>query len=276
MNGSGATPGSGASGNAPSTGGSNGVGASNGSGGIGDSSGGAGASAGSDATGGMSSGGVGDETGGAGGAPAVDECSGDPCADVCTCDDTPSDAPVCTCLLTQSSSNTITPLNSVNCNNGVAHAENSFYRIFDLSDFGIDADFSATSVEIGFEFAESGLDSQSASIRFHELDGTFTLANLTSIATNPIQIATTDEPGLQTFSVNGTLPPDQPFVLELLLPDGQSVGNYIQVGSNSAAQSDPTYIRAPSCGYPAPASLSVVGFPDMHWVVAVIGTYTPN
>src|SRR5690606_41790451 len=61
----------------------------------------------------------------------------------------PNRAPV---VITHSVSQSVIALNSVTCNAGGLPAENSFYRVFDLTnDFGITADFNVTSAEFGVE-----------------------------------------------------------------------------------------------------------------------------
>ncbi len=58
--------------------------------------------------------------------------------------------------ITQSSSQAITPLNSVSCNNGVGHTDNSYWRAFSLTSFGITGAFDVQSIDIGIEDAISG------------------------------------------------------------------------------------------------------------------------
>ncbi len=55
--------------------------------------------------------------------------------------------------LTHSLSQTIIALNSVSCNAGGLHADNSYFRVFDLPAFGITGAFNVTDVDIGIETA---------------------------------------------------------------------------------------------------------------------------
>src|SRR6185295_11218531 len=57
--------------------------------------------------------------------------------------------------ITESSSQAITPLNSVSCNDGIGHTDNSYFRAFTLSSFGIVGAFNVQSVDIGIEEAAS-------------------------------------------------------------------------------------------------------------------------
>ena len=53
--------------------------------------------------------------------------------------------------ITHSATQTITSGNSVSCNAGGLHTDNSYFRAFDLPTFGITNDFNVTEVSIGIE-----------------------------------------------------------------------------------------------------------------------------
>jgi subtilisin-like proprotein convertase family protein len=55
--------------------------------------------------------------------------------------------------ITHSSSQAITPLNSVSCNDGFGHTDNSYWRAFSLPAFSINTAFNVTSIDIGIEDA---------------------------------------------------------------------------------------------------------------------------
>lgn len=58
--------------------------------------------------------------------------------------------------ITQSSSQTITPQNSVSCNAGGIHTDNSYWRAFTLTDSSITGAFAVCAVSIGVEVATAG------------------------------------------------------------------------------------------------------------------------
>ena len=60
--------------------------------------------------------------------------------------------------ITHSASQAITALNSVSCNAGGLHSDNSYYRVFDLSTFGIAGQFDVTAVQYGIEQATAGAE----------------------------------------------------------------------------------------------------------------------
>jgi len=178
--------------------------------------------------------------------------------------------------ITQSTSQSIASLNSVSCNNEIdGHAENSYYRVFTLSTHGITSQFDITSVEVGIEDAISGTGGQQpATVYLHTLSGAVATANLTQIGTAAVSVS---DQALSTIDVNvtGTAPAGSTLVVEFLIPDGQTDGHFLFVGSNTATEDGPTYIRAPDCSVADMSTTASIGEPDMHWVLNVTGNHYP-
>ncbi len=63
-------------------------------------------------------------------------------------------ATTCPTLITQSSTQTITAGNSISCNNGVSHTDNSYWRAFDMSFLGTGF-YAVDSVSFGVEWANN-------------------------------------------------------------------------------------------------------------------------
>jgi len=190
----------------------------------------------------------------------------------------PADAPSggTEITITQSSSQTITDLNSVSCNNSVdGHSDNSYYRVFTLSDDEITSQFDVTSVEIGIETASSGTGGQQpATVYLYTLSGAVSTANLTQIGSAAVSVA---DQTLSKINVNvtGTVPAGGTLVVEFFTPDGQTDGHFLFVGSNTAAESGLTYIRATDCSVTDMTPTADIGYPDMHWVLNVTGLHYP-
>lgn len=160
--------------------------------------------------------------------------------------------------------------NSVSCNTGGLHADNSYYRVFDLAgDFGITGAFDVTAVQYGIEQATSQT-TQPVDVNLYTLNGTFTLANLTPIGDTTDNISS-QSGTIFTSLVGGTVPPNGILVVEIFTPNGQTAGNSFFIGSNAAGQSDPSYLRAADCGVTQPTATGGIGFPNMHIVMNVIG-----
>jgi hypothetical protein len=178
--------------------------------------------------------------------------------------------------LSHSTNSTITAENSVSCNLGAPdffHSENSYYRVYDLTAMGVSGSFNVQSVVVGIESAASLGGTQPATVRLHTQTGaTLNLASLSQIGTASTQIANATATTI-TVPVTGTAPAGSKLVVELLTPDGQTTNNTFFIGSNTAGETGPSYLRAPDCGInePTVAATAAPGV-TMHIVLDVIGT----
>lgn len=176
--------------------------------------------------------------------------------------------------ITQSTSQSIVALGSVSCNDGIGHADNSYFRAFDLSAYPLG--FDVCSVEFGIETAEAGAPatSQPVVVRLYHgpagfpagYPGSYTLlatANL-SIANNSLVLG--------SFPLNASVPAGGVLVMEVFTPDGQAAGNMFFLGANGLGQSAPTYLQAAECGVTTPTPTATIGFPNMHAVMNVVGS----
>ena len=200
--------------------------------------------------------------------------------------------------ITHSLSQAVTPLNSVSCNNGIGHTDNSYWRAFDLNAFGIMSNFDIESVEIGIEEATSGGGAgvsqpprvsgnvskkpggqpqggsgQPLTVNLYTSSMPFPTGfpgSLTLIGTTSITVA--DQAlTIVTIPVTGTAPAGSELVVEIFTPDGQVAGNLFFIGSNAAGQTGPSYLSAAACGVATPTPTGSVGFPNMHIVMNVNG-----
>ncbi|MEP7336974.1 MAG: putative Ig domain-containing protein, partial [Acidobacteriota bacterium] len=204
--------------------------------------------------------------------------------------------------LTESSSQTITASNSVSCNNGVGHTDNSYWRAFTLSSFGVNNAFNVQSIDIGVETASSS-DGKSAPSRASSISkngqkaGSASLASavagpgqsitvriyissqafpagfpgsLTLIGTASTTVS--DQAGtIINVPITGTAPGGSQLVVEVFTPDGTAAGNLFYFGSNSSPETAPSYITAAECGITTPATTAEIGSPNMHIVMNVNG-----
>jgi len=95
-------------------------------------------------------------------------------------------------FITHSLDQSIIPFNSVACNAGGIHKDNSYFRVFDLvTDFGINESIKISSVDFGIEVASSAGGTQPIVINVYTLSGPFVMANLSLITTK--QVAVVDQ-----------------------------------------------------------------------------------
>lgn len=179
--------------------------------------------------------------------------------------------------ITQSTANTITP-GSISCSASGLHADNSYYRAFTLSAFPAltQAQFVVESVAFGVEIANDGANAgQPLTVNLHRSSANPpTLASLTQIATESVTIP--DSATGTLFSVNFTAPPTlivatDILVVEVVTPNGQPSNHSFFIGSNAAGQTNPSFIRAATCGVAEITNLASIGFPNMHIVMSVSG-----
>ena len=209
------------------------------------------------------------------------------------------DAPTACSTITQSSSQAITSLNSVSCNNGIGHTDNSYYRAFTLSSFGISGAWNIQSVDIGVEEASTGNAGvpSNGKTGFSKSSGKGSKGVKAPNATQPISVKLYTSsmafpagfPGSLTLigqtnttvadqsltiiniPVTGTAPAGSQLVVEVFTPNGEAAGNLFFIGSNAAAETGPSYLRAPDCGVNNPTTTAALGFPNMHIVMNVNG-----
>ena len=184
-------------------------------------------------------------------------------------------APTADISITESSSQSIVSANSVSCNSTAGHADNHYYRVFDLPTFGITGEFKVSAVEIGVESAAAGGTDQPVTVKLYTLNGSFILANLTPIGSASVNV--TDQALTHlTVPVTATAPAGSKLVVEIFTPNGQAVGNLFFIGSNNLGEAAPSYIRATDCGLTEPATTTSIGFPEMQIVMNVYGSSGPS
>lgn len=178
--------------------------------------------------------------------------------------------------LTQSTDpNTVTNNNSIACVVGGYHADNSYYRAYNIA-----ANATITAVRLGIEEDTGGPNPMQIKLYTTSVaSGTPTLASLTQIgATTNIQTPGNALWNLSVQTIPLSLPVNvttgQRVVVEVFTPNNTAVGGTFFIGSNQAGETAPGYIVSAPCGI---ADLSIVttiaqgvtGFP-MHMILDVV------
>jgi hypothetical protein len=182
---------------------------------------------------------------------------------------------VCPSTITHSTSQAIVEGNSVSCNDGFGHTDNSYWRAFDMNTFTGGQQYDITSVSFGIELAQSGDGTgQPLTVNLYINSGApFPGGTLTLLATSG-SINIPDQ-SLTIFSVpiTATVPAGTlELVMEVFTPNGQVEGNLFFIGSNPDPETGPSYLSAADCGAPDPTPTGDLGFPDMHIVMNVNGS----
>ena len=178
--------------------------------------------------------------------------------------------------ITHSLSQSIVSGNSVSCNAGGLHTNNSYLRAFDLNTFGITGALAVTQVQVGIELADGASGSQPLTVNLYTKinpAGSLTWANLLPIGTAAATVSD-QSLALLTVPVAGTAPAGSVLVVEIFTPEGQTAGNSLFIGSNAAGQTAPSYLAAADCGVAEPTDVAAIGFPNMHIVMNVTGDTT--
>ncbi len=175
-------------------------------------------------------------------------------------------------FITHSSTQNITTGNSVACNAGGLHTDNSYFRVYDLAgDFGITQAIDVDEVSFGVEQALGASGSQPVTVNLYTLVGPLNTANLTLIGSEAVSVPDSASGTVYAvpFSPEVTVPANAILVVEVFTPNGQTTGNSFFIGSNADPETDPSYLMAADCGVAQPATTGSIGFPNMHIVMNV-------
>lgn len=170
---------------------------------------------------------------------------------------------------------TITAFNSVSCNDGIGHTDNSYFRVYDLPALGYTNDFFVHSVDVAIEEASSGSGTQTIDVNIYSFTGALVFASLTNlVASETVTVA--DQSGtIINVPIVGTIPAGTKLAVEVFTPNGQIDGNLFFIGSNPNGQTGTSYLAAADCGIPEPTSVATIGFPGMHIMLDVnAGSFT--
>ena len=180
--------------------------------------------------------------------------------------------------LKYSTTQTIVDLNSVACEQQFdVVSDNTFYRSFILSDFGITGDYDITSVDYGIEIMSGApAEGYPVKVSIHTTDSTFPTGNLTLLS-EVTEMITNQHLQMHSTPIIATIPSGNEFVVSVSIEsdavtDGGNGEVSFQIGSNSDGELRPSYFMAPACSLPSPVTFASQGRPDIHLVMNVKGT----
>ena len=139
------------------------------------------------------------------------------------------------------------------------------------------SDYNVTSVSFGVEEATGAGGTQPVTVRLHtNSGGAFPAGTRTQIATTTIQVLDSASGTVLDVPLVATVPAGAELVMEVFTPNGQATGNFFFIGSNTAAETGPSYLSAADCGLATPTDTATIGFPDMNIVFNINGTCVPG
>jgi len=176
------------------------------------------------------------------------------------------DAPPQQVTLTQTTSNAIAPNNSFACpidQSSTLTDQNSYYRVFTPSDAGLTTTLHITQIAFGIERASAGTGTmQPASVKLGTYTGTLAGTTLDLSKVQPItsaNIQISDGKGTtMTVPITADLAPTANLIVELALPDGRTAGNSFFIGTNTAGERKPGYMRAADCNWSTPTTMQSI------------------
>ncbi|MEO8195302.1 MAG: IPTL-CTERM sorting domain-containing protein [Thermoanaerobaculia bacterium] len=173
-------------------------------------------------------------------------------------------------LLTQTTSQSIVSLNSVSCNLLGLHADNSYFRAFDMTPFA--SGFDVCEIQVGVEQAVGAGGVQPITVSVYANSGAaFPNGTLALLGTASPSVAD-QSLAVLTVPLAASVPAGTTqMVVEVFTPDGQAAGNSFFIGSNNLGESGPSYLEAADCGISVPTPTSSIGFANMQIVLNVGG-----
>jgi len=166
--------------------------------------------------------------------------------------------------MSQSTTTAIVPI-QIGCQYfGGTTAENSWWRIYDLSTYNLPAGVSIKTVKFGIEKI-TGTSVPITARLYRQTSGTFPGGTRVLIATQTANFAPqTGTFGTITFSAPPAAQPTDKIVVELYCPDQLATGAGFFIGSNPDPQTGTSYLSAVACGIGTPTDIADIGFPDDH------------
>jgi hypothetical protein len=180
--------------------------------------------------------------------------------------------------LSQTTNQTVAAANSVACSQGTETRDNSWYRVFALTEHGIsNKPFNVQSVT--FAMQESA-GSPQVQVKIGTYAGalggaTLDLAQVTPINSTTATVPPTTTGVSVTAPITGTIPANGQIIVEILSPDLLGTGGHNFIGASNGGQTRPSYIRSTICAITAPQNVATVGggFPNSHFIITVTGTH---
>ena len=182
--------------------------------------------------------------------------------------------PVNRVRLEQTENSEIAPSLSLACSDETGTKENSWYRIFNLADFGVDRTFVVHRVNFGVQTA---VGSQRVKVSLGTYAGSAGAVELDTSKIDMLALSTVSVPEGKAYVAQANfagaeIPAGANLVVEVKT-EGIVDGGYFYLGATNANEMVPGYLRAPTCKTLNPVMTSALGYLGTHLVISVSGSY---
>ncbi|WP_298238926.1 T9SS type A sorting domain-containing protein [uncultured Algibacter sp.] len=157
------------------------------------------------------------------------------------------------------------------------YVDNSFYRVYKLSDFGISGDFEISSLEFGQGKARDGKE-LTLNIYTVDTDDLFTASFGAPIASTSYICSSGDNNKLISVALSVNIPTGSIIAFEIFAAEnGDGLGSTDTTedflpGFNSGLENDHSYLQAPVCFANKPTTLTNLGFSNNRYVMNIVGS----
>lgn len=194
-------------------------------------------------------------------------------------------APMLKTLSQNSDATTLTNTGSVQCSNPDTGytSENSWYRVFKLSEFGITSALVVSKVSFGIAVS-TGTPTIDIKLGTYAGTVTTTTAQLDTAMITPIMATTHVAPAttqamahIEDVPIAATIPAGAQLIVEIHAADLTAMSKSFYLGGNNATDTAPAYLRAPGagCTIMQPRSMDDLAFATSSPIITVTGTYQP-
>ena len=176
--------------------------------------------------------------------------------------------------LEQTADSAVAPAMSLACSDYNGTKENSWYRVFSLTQLGVVGPFTVNRVNFGVQTAigdqrvKVSIGTYAGDAGAVELD----LAKIDMLGLTTIGVPEGKNELMQAVFPAIKVPADTNLVVEIKT-EGIGDGRFFYLGATQSPETVPGYLRAPTCNTPNPMMTSALGYSQTHLIIAVSGTY---
>jgi hypothetical protein len=176
--------------------------------------------------------------------------------------------------LSQTDDMTIAPQLSLACSDANGTTENSWYRIFQLAEMGVDKPFTVHRVNFGVQtvIGDQRVKVSIGTYAGHPGSVELDPAKIDVLGLTTIPVAEGTSQVLQANFPAITVPQSANLIVEIK-SEGYRDGRFFYLGATHSAETIPGYLRAPTCEVPNPVMTSGLGYSQTHVIIAVSGAY---